>query len=574
MAETENSSTENLSTGITGNPRSRSTIEDQFSPYFLHHSDSNGGSLVSNPLTGNNYMPWSRAMLIVLEAKNKLGFIDGTITKPSSEEPDLLRLWSRNNSTIIAWIMNSVSKEIASSLLLGGTARDIWNDLKDRFQQSNGPRIFQLRREFVNLSQEQNSIGVFFTRLKSVYQDLCEFKPECTCACVCGGKAKLNEFAESEYVMQFLMGLNETYTHARGQVLLMEPIPPISKVYAMLTQEETQRSIGLDTFSQTDQSNSLAMASRDDQKKFKPKEHPMCTHCKMLGHTVDKCYKIHGYPPGYKFKPKTQANAVESSGTGGMVEVSNPALSSLSSEQIHQIINHLSTQLTTTAQASGDVNLTSFQTGLNGLVNSIHSQDNSIIGSWILDSGATRHICAKKCLFLRLRSLKNSTVTLPNSIVIPVHFIGDVQLNSNLVLYNVLYVPSFKFNLISVSAITKESHVTISFFPYYFLIQDINLLKMIGRGRLCNDLYVLDENSITNPTTYVNKVSVETWHQRLGHLSHKCLDSLKHRLHIHVSDKNSSLPCCICPLAKQHRLPFNSANKFSVSVFDLVHCDI
>ena len=193
-------------------------------------------------------------MMIVLEAKNKLGFIDGSIKKPPPEDPDLLRLWSRNNSTIIAWIMNSVSKEIASSLLLGGTAMDIWNDLKDRFQQSNGPRIFQLRREFINLAQENQSIGVFFTKLKSVYQDLCEFKPECTCSCTCGGKAKLQHFAESEYVMQFLMGLNENYTHARGQVLLMEPIPPISKVYAMLTQEETQRSIGLDSISSGDQS--------------------------------------------------------------------------------------------------------------------------------------------------------------------------------------------------------------------------------------------------------------------------------------------------------------------------------
>ena len=115
-------------------------MEDPFSPYYLHHSDSSGGSLVSHVLTGsNNYMPWSRSMLIILEAKNKLGFIDGTIAKPSPEEPDLLRLWNRNNSTIIGWIMNSVCKEISSSILFGGSARSVWNDLKERFQLSNGP---------------------------------------------------------------------------------------------------------------------------------------------------------------------------------------------------------------------------------------------------------------------------------------------------------------------------------------------------------------------------------------------------------------------------------------------------
>lgn len=245
-------------------------------------------------------MPWSKSMLIILEAKNKLGFIDGTITKPSSDDPDLLRLWNRNNSTIVAWIMNSVSKEIATSILYGGTAREIWNDLKDRFQLSNGPRIFNLRREFMNLAQENQSIGIYFTRLKVVHEELSDFKPECVCPCKCGGKAKLSDYAQSEYVMQFLMGLNETYTHARGQVLLMEPIPPITKVYAMLSQEETQRSVRLDSTPSNDQANSLAMAVRDDPKKFKGKDRPLCTHCKMLGHTVDKCYKIHGYPPGYK----------------------------------------------------------------------------------------------------------------------------------------------------------------------------------------------------------------------------------------------------------------------------------
>ena len=37
---------------------------------------------------------------------------------------------------------------------------------------------------------------------------------------------------------------------------------------------------------------------------FHKKERPLCSHCGITGHTVDKCYKLHGYPPGYKFKNK------------------------------------------------------------------------------------------------------------------------------------------------------------------------------------------------------------------------------------------------------------------------------
>jgi hypothetical protein len=37
---------------------------------------------------------------------------------------------------------------------------------------------------------------------------------------------------------------------------------------------------------------------------FKPnyrKDHPTCSHCGAAGHTVEKCYKVHGYPLGFKF---------------------------------------------------------------------------------------------------------------------------------------------------------------------------------------------------------------------------------------------------------------------------------
>lgn len=30
------------------------------------------------------------------------------------------------------------------------------------------------------------------------------------------------------------------------------------------------------------------------------KDRPMCTHCGFMVHDVEKCYKLHGYPPRYK----------------------------------------------------------------------------------------------------------------------------------------------------------------------------------------------------------------------------------------------------------------------------------
>ncbi|KAG8371159.1 hypothetical protein BUALT_Bualt13G0057700 [Buddleja alternifolia] len=55
---------------------------DVSSPFCLHHSDNLGCILVSQPLEDDNYPTWSRAMRMTLEAKHKLGFIDGSIPQP------------------------------------------------------------------------------------------------------------------------------------------------------------------------------------------------------------------------------------------------------------------------------------------------------------------------------------------------------------------------------------------------------------------------------------------------------------------------------------------------------------
>lgn len=73
-------------------------------PYYLHHSDGPGLVLVSQILTGENYAAWSRAMIIALSVKNKLDFVEGTISQPDSSNPDQLRSWKRNNNVVISWI--------------------------------------------------------------------------------------------------------------------------------------------------------------------------------------------------------------------------------------------------------------------------------------------------------------------------------------------------------------------------------------------------------------------------------------------------------------------------------------
>jgi hypothetical protein len=58
------------------------TLQKFSSPFFLHNGDSPGVVMVSQTLIGGNYNTWSRSMRMALRAKNKLKFVDGTLTKP------------------------------------------------------------------------------------------------------------------------------------------------------------------------------------------------------------------------------------------------------------------------------------------------------------------------------------------------------------------------------------------------------------------------------------------------------------------------------------------------------------
>ncbi|KAJ0103022.1 hypothetical protein Patl1_04109 [Pistacia atlantica] len=150
-----------------------SPIDEPSNPYYFHHSDSPGQVLVSQQLTDENYTSWSCAMLIALSVKNKLGFVDGSISEPK--------------------ILNSVSKEISARIIFASSARGVWLDLRDRFQQMNGPRIFQLKRELMNLRQEQSSVSICFTKLKTIWEEQSNYRPNCSCG-KCTSPSKHTEY--------------------------------------------------------------------------------------------------------------------------------------------------------------------------------------------------------------------------------------------------------------------------------------------------------------------------------------------------------------------------------------------
>lgn len=131
----------------------------------------------------------------------------------------------------------------------------------------------------------------------------------------------------------------------------------INRVFALISQEVQQRaissvsstsapsSVASMTFlvrgsSQASNSSSFAPNRSFSSNQGKRKEKPVCTHCGLSGHTVDHCYKLHGYPPGYRTSDNwnsqphstSSVKAAESSSKSSSVVIPD-SLSNISADQ-------------------------------------------------------------------------------------------------------------------------------------------------------------------------------------------------------------------------------------------------
>ncbi|XP_070035937.1 uncharacterized protein [Nicotiana tomentosiformis] len=132
--------------------------------------------------------------------------------------------------------------------------------------------------------------------------------------CTCGGKAAEDE---EKKVYQFLMRLNDTYVQTRSNIIMMNPLPSIGNVYGILLSDEKQRQVSTGTqFASNFASFSSGVSKLPPSPKinfepqrsgatFKGSFEPhrfaiVCKYCKKSGHSIDKCYKLHGFPPNFK----------------------------------------------------------------------------------------------------------------------------------------------------------------------------------------------------------------------------------------------------------------------------------
>ena len=190
--------------------KEQSFIIDNQSPYFLHPSDSPGAIITAIRFDGKNYELWESAVRTSLRSKNKLGFIDGTITKPTVQDGKTaaeINAWEMVNSMVQSWIMNIIDPKLHKSVAYVNSAQSLWENIRKRYAVANIPKIHTLKAEIASCKQNKQEVVEFFSRLMGLWNELDNYVkiPSCTC----GSAKQIVQIMENDKAHQFLMGLDD-----------------------------------------------------------------------------------------------------------------------------------------------------------------------------------------------------------------------------------------------------------------------------------------------------------------------------------------------------------------------------
>ena len=208
--------------------------------FSLHPSDNPGALISSVVLKEENYLEWSTELRNSLQAKKKIRFIDGTLTKPVAE-PDLSS-WLAANSMTVGWIQTSIDPKIHSTVAYESVAATLWESLRVRFSVANGVRQQVLKDEIALCKQKGQPVLEYYGRLTKLWEELQNYNTSKVCRCEAA--ADILKEREDDRVHKFLFGLDlPRFGNIRSTITGEDPLPPLNQVYSRVIREEQNQNI-------------------------------------------------------------------------------------------------------------------------------------------------------------------------------------------------------------------------------------------------------------------------------------------------------------------------------------------
>ncbi|KAL0390458.1 UNVERIFIED_CONTAM: Retrovirus-related Pol polyprotein from transposon RE2 [Sesamum calycinum] len=330
--------------------------------------------------------------------------------------------WVRVDSMVTSWILNAVTKKISRGFLYTKSSRQLWLDLEERYGENNGPLVYQLQRAIASITQGTLSIVEYFNNLTALWDELECLKPPKVCTCGLCTCGVTKVTTEEDNLTK--CGLHTRWNDHKGGNAPRGNIQNIAK--------GDYRGKGvIDKKSQT------------------------CSHCGRIGHTKESCFKLHGVPDWYK-QLKDQKVKETGSARGFNVITADAGNDSENASNLGEAVKQMTELIKLMKEniPQQDPLQVNFAHGddFAGTSALVTPSENGF-GLWIVDT---------------------------------VESVGVLQLSDTLSLTNVLCIPAFKYNLLSVQKLCSSAAVLVLFSPSHCWIHDLKTRDILAVRRVSN----------------------------------------------------------------------------------------
>lgn len=480
------------------------------------------------------------------------------------------------------------------------TTIEAWDILKDLYNPTGFSSDFSIIREFLSttLLSEGNNIELYLNKIKRLYNSL---------------KERNIEFPRQVIIAILLYNLTEEYEgFISSTIYNLRSISDFSdyKLESLfsslideskrLVEKESTTVLYLKNKKPYYNNNRVNKKPYKGKKPWKIQKGLYCKYCKLVGHEADSCYFLHPDKAPKTWKNTTITTTNSSNKTP---REENPSLLQRN-QNIDLLFTTSNTSNTTTSNTTNsdiedlidlDYEQPEIQVYITNNpynINSIKTITNKNIGlnstSFILDTGATRHVICNKELFNYYTDFittvnwgEAGSLSTTGSGNVIIQFIDTKKLYY---LQNCLYIPNLGINIISQGQLVNKAtfidtnNITILNKPDY---------SILTRGYKKNNLYYLPievtfKNPIYKSPIYITNLDTTTkkevvWHNRYGHTSYKIIKLLENTTigynnsnnYTNIPTISRPIPCEVCIQAKLQ----NQVNRISKDISNLVYLD-
>jgi hypothetical protein len=500
-------------------------------------------------LDHDNYHDWSVKVIATVMKKANVNVMLGDVLQPTlaqdNANADEVRQWQRDDQTSAGIILLSLSPEARIHCTNIHSGSVMWTQLKQAYHKTtSASRMQHLTPLLFGTQAPDESVSALLARLSEYYNAFVASQPS---------GFEIAELNEEIFCWAVIRQLDPTRFDTLRNTLVQEQKMTKSRIITLATVHES----GAKVISSSD--SALAARSSVTPTTHAPPVSNPCSWCMSLSrpdaaksHSLDQCHKLNRVLREQKQKASTAARP----------------------QQQQQQAAHATNE------------------EFAGTASSIHSLSTTPADTfWIPDSGATSNMTSHKEWISEYIPLRVPIRLGDNSVVFS-EGVGKVWFEpllygrlAPLVFFSrVLHVPRLKSNLLSVTYLSSQQKVKVSFIETRILFDKDTLLFMgtINANRvgmlIGRTLPAMDVPASALSATFY-PLDIELWHRRFGHRSTPAVQrAIQHSVQGVTLDSSSKTPspslCVPCLAGKQHRDPFPAAEHRATRPLEIIYCDL